>query len=704
MIRRVAVAMFLGSAVMFALEPTLARMILPHAGGGPSVWTACLVFFQVALLVGYVAAHALTTRLGARAQIIVLIGVLLVGIAFMPVALHDDATSSAVGVLRALAVAAGVPFVALAMISPTLQRWQHATVADREPYVLYAASNAGSLIGLVLVPLLEPFLGLRAMARGATAVYVALVVVVATAAARRLRAPPEPRVAEDAVAPVLAARWALLAFVPSAYLAAVTTHVTIEFAPMPLLWVIPLALYIVTFIVAFAGGGRVLLPARLCAHVVPFTTAIIVFLLVTRANAFPFSLGALHFGAFGVAALACHTELARLRPAPTQATAFYVAMAAGGALGSVFVAVLAPLLFTQYLEYPLLVLCAIAITPPRAVTAPSAPDRRRDVLFALVIGAIAFGSSVAARSTRGLLAALVFPGVALAVALVGFRHRRRYALGLAFIVGIAGVYADDGRTLYRERDFFGTLRVARDPNDQLTVLVHGTTIHGKQSLDPTKRREPLSYYARSGPAGDVFALAHREHLTNVIVVGLGAGTLAAYALAGERWAFIEIDPAVIRLAQNPKYFTFLSDAFPGGSDVREGDARVVLRSLAPQGGLLIVDAFSGDAIPTHLLTLEAGRLYAEHASVVAFHVSNRHANLVPIVGRMARDLGFYATERDDIIVDDEDAAMGKSASDWVVMASSRAALSGLGSDWDAVDPDGKPAWTDDRTSVITILR
>ncbi len=722
MIVRAAAAAFLGSFVMFALEPALGRMILPWAGGGPSVWTACLVFFQGALLVGYGAAHLVATRLRPRAQAIVVLAALGLGLAFFPIAIPERDATSTTAVVRALALAAGVPFVALATLAPMLQRWTHAAAPDREPYRLYAASNAGSLVGLVAFPLAETVLGLHAIARVLTVVYVVLFAVAGATALAALRARPAPvarREAdvaeEDEAAPesqsgirvAVAARWLVLALVPSAYLAAVTTHVTVEIAPIPLLWALPLGLYLATYVLAFAGAQRV---AKVAGWVLPVCALGVAFVLVAHWMRPAFALGALHLFGFFLAALVCHSELARLRPAPAQATAFYFFVALGGVLGGVVVAVVAPLVFDTYLEYPLLLLFALVLSPPiRARTSP-----RRDLAFASVVGVVAIATLHWTTSTPGAALPLVFPGLPLLATLVAWGQPRRFALALGAVVAVAGNFADTGQTLHRERTFFGALRVARDSSGTFVVLAHGTTVHGRELIAASKRRTPTSYYARSGPVGDVFdyvraSAASRGTPGDFVVVGLGAGTLAAYALPGEHFTFVEIDPAVVRIAQDPHYFSFLADAFPnGGYDIREGDARLVLsRYGGPaerRASLLVLDAFSGDAIPMHLLTVEAGRIWMAKSELVTIHISNRHVDLGPVVARLAHALGLVAFERDDILVDEEERALGKSASDWMLIGPDRNAIDDLPRGWIVVDADDAPPWTDDRASLLPLLR
>ena len=702
MLARVTVALLLSSAVMFALEPMLAKMMLPGAGGGPSVWTACLVFFQCALLLGYVASHALLRRFGPRRQALIVCAVLAMGLFWLPVRLPDRAASSSFAVLSILCLAAGAPFVALSMIAPSLQRWYHEVAPTREPYVLFAMSNVGCLAALVAYPVVEPYVGLHAQSRIAAVAYVALILSVVAAAVGVWRAAPAP-IAVEVHVPVPrshAARWVLLAFVPSAYLAAVTTHVTTEVAPIPLLWTIPLALYITTFIVAFGGPTRA---GALAARVLPLFSACVVFVVIAQIRTPAFLIAAIHVATFFVSALASHSELARLRPPAPQLTTYYVWIALGGAAGSIFVALVAPLLFDQYLEYPLLILFALTVCPPSSARVST---MRADVLFAIAVAVVAMVTMTVARSRTGAFAFVVFPGVALAVALVALGRPRRFALSIALVLGIAGAYAETERTLWRERNFFGTLRVSRDATNSFVVLTNGTTVHGKQRTDPARRDEPLAYYARTGPAQDVFSLARRRHETDdVIVVGLGAGTLAAYAQPQERWTFIEIDPAVISVAKNPRLFTFLSDAFPKGDyTILEGDARVVLERQHGRAGLLVMDAFASDAIPTHLLTVEAGRLYATKARLVALHVSNRHARLSPVVARLARDIGWVAAERDDLVMTDRDERDGKTPSQWILLAPSRDAIDGLADTWEVLDADDRRAWTDDATSVLGILR
>jgi len=693
MLALVTVAVFVSSVVMFALEPMLAKMMLPHGGGGPSVWTACLVFFQSTLLLGYVASHVVVTRLGPKRQAVALCVALAVGLLSLPVVVANHATSSATSVVLALTVASGAPFFALSMTAPSLQRWYYEVAPSREPYSLFASSNVGCLLALIAYPLVEEHIGLRTQSRITAALYAMLIVPVALAAVRLWRVPVAPHDTDTDVKggiPVaVAARWALLAFVPSAYLAAVTTHVTVAVSPIPLLWIVPLALYVATFVLAFGGATRA---GAVAARALPFFVAGVVFTLLAPLRAFPLVTAAVHIAAFFVAALAGHTELARLRPPAPILTLYFVWIAVGGVAGSIFVALAAPVLFDQYLEYPLLVLGALVCLP-----STKRSSLRWDFLFALGVAGTAWVTMTFAR--------VLFPALPLASALVAMARPRRFALSIAFILGVGGVYADDGWTLWRERNFFGTLRVSRDAS--FVVLTNGTTVHGRQFIDPKRRGEPLAYYARSGPVQDVFSLAEGRPggMRDVVVVGLGAGTLAAYARPQQRWSFIEIDPAAIAVAKNVALFTFLSDAFPSGDyAILQGDARVVLERWQGHADLLIMDAFSGDAIPTHLLTVEAGRLYAAKAKLVALHVSNRHARLSTVLARLARDLGWVAVERDDRAITEQDERDGKAASQWVLLAPDADALEGLARTWDVLRPDEQPAWTDDASSVLPILR
>jgi hypothetical protein len=491
--------------------------------------------------------------------------------------------------------------------------------------------------------------------------------------------------------------------IPSSWLLGVTTYLTTDIAPAPLLWVIPLALYLLSFILVFARTTQSCY--NWAARALPFLAfplALVMGLGLAQAFWLP-----LHLLTFFAGAIMCHGALARDRPEPRDLTIFYLALAVGGVLGGLFNALVAPQIFDRIAEYPLaLVLGCMAlprVSPSVARYSVWAVPLAIFVLIALLVRNV----GGIEQSALGVLAELLASGL---VVLVWVRHRRapaRFGLGLGAALLASGL-ADglDGRTLFRERNFYGTARVthAATPRGDVHRLFHGTTLHGQQSLDPARQREPLTYFHPSGPIGQVFeALPSRSA---VAIVGLGAGSLASYARPGERWRFYEIDPAVIRLARDPRYFTFLDDSPAGEITIVAGDARLRLREApAHDYRLIVLDAFSSDAVPTHLLTREALALYrakcAEGAWIV-FNITNRYLDLEPVVGALARDAGMACRVRYDVHLTADEKAAGKQPSIWAVLAAREADLRAIAGDarWiSARAIPGERAWRDDFSDV-----
>ncbi len=731
-----------GAALLFLVQPLFARLALPLLGGAPAVWNTAMVFYQAALLAGYAYAHLATRWLGPRRQALVHLAVLAVAALALPIAVPagwtPPAGSSPVPWLLALlAVAVGLPFFAVAATSPLLQAWFATTghPAARNPYVLYTASNLGSVLALLGYPaVVEPTLRLAAQSRLWSLGYAGLVALVAACAVGVWRAtgagsrgaagPPAigarlpaaaPRTEAGVPAPpppgrARRARWVLLAAVPSSLMLSVTTYLGTDIAAIPLLWVVPLALYLLTFILVFGRRRRV--PHRFWVEALPLALLPAVLVLVARANE-PLAMVLLaHLLAFFVAAMVCHGELAADRPDPSHLTGFYLWLALGGVLGGAFTALAAPVVFTGIVEYPL-VLVAVTLLPARPRAAWEGRGRRElDIVLPLMMG----GTLLAV--IRGLEGSCLGPGAigpavgTLTLGCVFFARRPlRFSLALAVLLVAGSAYRGaEGQLLHAERSFFGVSRVSRDPDGQYHLLMHGTTLHGMQALEPARRREPLTYYHASGPVGDVFAALDRlAERRAVAVVGLGAGSLACYGRPGARWTFYEIDPAVLRIASDPRHFSFLHDC-PPRVFVRLGDARLVLAG-APDAAydLIVLDAYSSDAPPLHLITLEAVRLYLSKLApggVLLFNVSNRHLRLAPVLGALARAAGLVARARDDAAVGPAERARGKTESHWIVMARRVEDLGALATDprWSSVAPaDGAP-WTDDFASLLTAFR
>ncbi|MDY3557993.1 fused MFS/spermidine synthase [Gemmata sp. JC673] len=717
-----ATTLFAGAALLFLVQPLVGKLLLPLVGGTPGVWNTCMVFFQSVLLVGYLYAHRSTGRLGVRRQALFhLLLLAAVAVSFkaaiavtgapvpvVPSMLPDDQDSSVLMVAQlglTVGVAVGLPFLVLSTTSPLLQRWFAATghPAARDPYFLYAASNAGSLLGLLAYPLLiEPRLALKHQQwvfAGGVMGYIGLVVACALTVVRggSREAPheagagigPEPPAPVAPIAAPRVARWVMLAALPSSLLLGVTTHVSTDLAPVPLLWVVPLALYLVSFILVFARWPDGV--HRFVGRVTPMLLLFVVLTLLTNAAEPLAVVGLLHMLAFFGVCLVCHGELAKDRPPAEHLTAFYFWMSLGGVIGGTFNALLAPILFSAVgmVEYPLALVLAAAVRPRSAD--PEERLKGADVALVLVLLALSVGLVLAvqhlvrvpaepdapdALTARLLRGGLMFglPGAA-AFALV--RKPARYALALAAILA-AGAFDTGhfGETLHKERNFFGVIRVTRD--GKFVKLIHGTTLHGQQRADEPGPPRPMTYYHQKGPVGHLFASLPPERVKSVGVVGLGTGAVAAYARPGQKWTFYEIDPAVVRVARDTRYFRFLSEC-RGACDVVLGDARRHL-TKPPDGcyDVIILDGFCSDAIPVHLLTREAIALYVSKLAprgVIAMHVSNNHLDLPPLIRRLADDHSPKLAVRycHDVPLDAE-RADGKTDSQWMLLARADADL------------------------------
>ncbi len=687
MVALFASTLLVSATLLFFIEPMVAKMLLPLLGGVPAVWNTCLVFFQATLLAGYLFSHATLRWLGPRKQAVVQVLLVAGALGVQPIAV--DAARAArlehlgpvAQVLLLLLASAGPPFFALSTMAPTLQRWFSATRARgaRDPYFLYAASNLGSLGALLAYPLLvEPFLGLPAQSSLLRWAYVLLCGLVGACAVAtwKQRAEQDTAGESSSKAPPVSwrrrARWTVLAMVPSAYLVALTEHITTDIAPAPLLWVLPLATYLATFVVVFASKPPIA-HARV-VRVLPMAMVLVTFVVASGAADPAFIVVLLHLAGFFVAGLFCHGELAADRPEPARLAEFYVWMSVGGLLGGLAVAMVAPALFPRPIELPLAVVATVLCGRWGTTTGSSKRDRAFDV--ALPAGTLAITLVVAwgaRRTGAGMRWQLLLPAIPLLLAYGARGRPGRLAASLGAVLAGATLFPSPvGDVLDRERNFFGALAVAHDPSGRFVQIMHGYTDHGRQSVDPAKRREASSYYTASSPIADVLGLYRKaETPRKVAVIGLGAGALAVYARPEDHWTFFEINPAVVRIAENPRYFTFLADAFPRGPDIVLGDARLELARHAGGFGLLIIDAFNSDAIPVHLVTVEAARLYASRMApggIIAWHISNRTLDLHPVLAELAAALGWDALRRDDLLLTRKERLEGKTASQWVAMA------------------------------------
>ena len=725
-----AITMFVGATLLFLVQPLFARMALPLLGGSPAVWNTAMLFYQAMLLAGYAYAHLLTRRLRARAQVALHVTLLLLGLLALPIGVPEGwrppaASNPLWWFLALLTVAVGLPFFVVATSSPLLQAWFARTghLRASDPYPLYAASNVGSMLALLLYPtVVEPALGLDDQSRAWAGGYVLLVGLVTAcgAAVWRARVTAGAEVSDTTPSSLAAgpsslsarrrARWVLLAFVPSSLMLSVTAYLSTNIAPLPLLWTLPLALYLLTFVLVF--GGEVF-PHAGMVRAMPIVVLPLVIVMAAQATAPLELLLPLHLAVFFVVAMVCHGELARDRPPARHLTEFYLWLSVGGALGGLLNAIVAPLLFDAVLEYPLvLVLACLLNAEGRTRNAKDEVFSVRDVGLPAALGLLTAGLVLGVQRA-GLggepLGLLLMFGLPALLCFGLSRRPLRFGLGVAAILLASTLYvSDQGRTLHAERTFFGVHRVLLDPGGAFHHLAHGPTLHGAQSLDPARSRTPLSYYHPSGPAGQIFAQLAQAR-GRVAAVGLGAGALACYRQTDQAWVFYEIDPAVERIARDERFFTYLRDC-GGDTPVVLGDARLTLAD-APAGAydLLVMDAYTSDAVPVHLLTREALALYLERLApggVLAFHISNQFFDLRPVLAGLASDAGLVALAQDDVVVSEAEAADGKRGSQWVVLAREPGDLAALADDrrWYTLDLPGAPLWTDDYSSVLSVLK
>jgi hypothetical protein len=659
-------AIFVGAGLVFLLEPMVGKMLLPLLGGAAAVWLVTLVFFQAVLLGGYAFAHVSIRVLGLRRQTVAQLLLVLAPLPLVPIALPAHASppagSPTLWLLGLLAVTGGLPFFVVTTASPVLQRWFSATgdPSAADPYFLYAAGNAGSLLALLAYPfVIEPRLTLAQQAKLWAAGYGLFVVLLGLAARRVLAVDAIAEVRAAPTSPTLAwrtrARWVAMAAVPSSLMLGTTSYLSTDIASVPLLWIVPLALYLLSFVVAFARRQPVSLrtTSTLAAVAALAAAASILHLVPLPVSA----LVGVHAASLFLLALLVHGRLAEERPAADRLTEFYLLLSLGGVLGGIFTALLAPRLFSTIAEYPLALALALLLRP-----------RAR------------------ARWSRALAP---LPAV--------------FALGVSALF----VLATFGHTsLHTERTFYGVLRVVEGPRHQ-HVFVHGTTIHGIESFAPGRLDVPLSYYSRTGPIGQVFTeLGPRLHAVGA--VGLGSGALAAYGRPGERYTFYELDPAVARIASSPRWFTYLRDS-RAAVRIVVGDGRLRLATAPAHAyDLLVLDAFSSDSVPVHLLTREAVELYLSKLrpdGLVAFHVTNRYLDLEPVVAGVARSLGLAGlTETHRASAAEERA--GVRSSHWIVVARTRHALGPLVRDprWRRLESrPGLPVWTDQFSNILDVV-
>ncbi|MFN3585615.1 fused MFS/spermidine synthase [Phenylobacterium sp.] len=741
-----AITVFSSAALVFLVQPMVAKLVLPLLGGSPSVWNTSMAFFQIALLVGYAYAHGLQKIRSVRTQALVHCGALVLAAIALPLRVNGLAGPPSsehpnLWLLAVLGLSIGLPFAALSATAPLVQAWYARTVGQaegKEPYVLYAASNFGSLLALLAYPIVvEPAFTLWGQRYGWSAGYVGFVLLMTTLALLvvRTRAPEAAREAplggEAEARPAASTRaawgdrlaWIGLAAIPASLMLGVTTYITTDVASAPFLWVLPLALYLVTFIVAFQAKPAIRPEFALGMHAA--TVAVCAALLPFRSTFFAVQLVA-HLLAFFFTALMCHQRLVARRPDPSQLTEFYLCLSIGGVVGGAFNAFAAPLIFDNVWEYPLvLALSAFARPSGNLSKVPIATwvmlvlgvgaAAALPVIVTLVQGRLTTESVVGAFDQAELFDMAV--KVVLIVPIVAaFMVRSRALFFFLVIVMLSiGAEAAADRTDIRQswRSFFGVMRLSETivPNlgGKVKMLAHGTTLHGAQAVDPRYRCNPQVYYTPRTPIGQVIvAKQARSPSLRIGAVGLGTGSVSAYTRPGDRLTFFEIDPLVVRISTNPAVFSYTTECAKGAVDYVIGDARLTL-ARQPQGefDVLLIDAFSSDAVPAHLLTVEAVQGYLSHLKpdgVLILHLSNRNLDLMGPAQAVARVAGGYALAQ-NYRPGQNPPGSWESGEDAVIVGRSRAALAPFEGDsrWTYANPFLARPWRDDYTNLAGAL-
>src|SRR5215213_9713046 len=718
------VTIFISSALLFSIQPLIAKMLLPLLGGTPAVWNTCMLFFQAVLLCGYAYA-LLVSRWPLKRQLVAQLVLLCLAFISLPIGLSSSWLNSvpptgdpSFWLLACLAASVGLPFFIISSNSPLLQKWFSRTAASsaKDPYFLYSASNAGSLLSLLAYPVfLEPFFTLRMQSRIWTVGYAAMVLLIGVHSLLLFRSkhnedsvPQAVTVGEGKLTLNRRLRWLLLAFAPSSLMLGVTNYITTDIASVPLLWIIPLALYLLTMVFAFAR--KPLFSPRLAHLIVPGATVVLLMLYLADASGSGSRmLIFVHLGYFFFAALMCHGQLAADRPGPRYLAQFYVWLSLGGVLGGIFNALVAPMLFHSVVEYPLAILLSCLLLPGAR---GEGKEQRLDFAFPVLIFAMTVGLGwVADKFAPAQMSGFVFVvGLPLFVSYPLHKRPLRFALSLGAIVLAAGLVTGVGRsTMHAERNFFGVLKVINNEERKVHSFLHGSTVHGRQSTVPERRCEPLSYYHREGPLGRIFKQSENSRAgANVAIIGLGTGATVSYSRPGERWTFYEINPAVVSVARSREHFSYLTDCAAVPVDVVLGDARMKLHN-APDSwyNLLVLDAFSSDSVPVHLMTQQALDLYLEKLApggLIVFHISNRNLELGEVVADLARSRNLSGVSMLDL---SPSTPSGKDPSHWVVLARNSADYGAL-----ANDPDAQPltsngtddVWTDDFSNIISVFR
>ena len=723
--------LFVSASLMFVLQPLFGKILLPLLGGSPAVWNTCMVFYQTILFLGYLYAHIISSRFKPSRQIQLHSVVILLSFLALPLALPENTvppteSDPTLWIVWTLLIAIGLPLFVVSTTSPLIQKW-FASIKHRnsdDPYFLYAASNAGSLIALISYPfIIEPHIDLSAQKTDWSLGYILLCLLIAACATLLYKSKAQHTPTEAIATPVdikLNVRqqlhWLALAFVPSSLLLGLTNFISTDIASVPLLWIIPLTVYLLSFIIVFSTWHDVIHPVIVKIQpfiLIPFIT----YAFINPADLPYWMYLILHVIAFFFAVMVCHGELSKHRPSTQYLTQFYLIMSFGGMLGGMFNTFVAPFIFNGIYEYPLMIIAALLLRPWS--TTPSLKSALLQLIWPaslIVIGLILYAS------ISDLLQYFDIIVISLIVlTIISFLLRSKpitFAFSTGAIIFLAlGLHGLSSHTLYQERTFFGVLAVResvltdeKGQDETYHELFHGTTKHGAQRLPEDLQKTPLTYYSRPGPMGQLFKEFDAKNQNwNIGVVGLGAGALTCYAKESQQWTLYEIDPLVVDIASRPEYFTYMK-LCAHQSTMRIGDARLSIdKELDGHFDLLIMDAFSSDSVPTHLITKEALDIYFKKLKpngILAFHITNRHLALKKVLSIHAEQMHLAALIQEYKPQNPPPLVV---ATDWVVMAKKSDTLSPLSlsqlGNWEKMPLyfDMK-AWTDDFTNIVSIWK
>jgi hypothetical protein len=722
--------LFISASLMFVLQPLFGKILLPLLGGSPAVWNTCMVFYQIILFLGYLYAHTISTRFGRHRQIQIHALVIALSFLALPLALPENTTpptdtNPTIWLLWTLLLAIGLPFFVVSTTAPLVQKWftniGHKTSHD--PYYLYAASNTGSLIALLSYPfLLEPTIGLSNQKIYWSLGYLVLCFLISGCAFILWRTQQttiiidEHSPAENNLSLFRKLHWLALAFVPSSLLLGLTNFISTDIASVPLLWIIPLTLYLLSFVIVFSKWNdktHSIMVKLQPLVLLPFIT----YAFINPADLPYWAYLILHLLAFFFAVMVCHGELAKNRPHTQYLTNFYLIMSFGGMLGGMFNTFVAPFVFNGIYEYPLMIVAALLLRPWQ--TTPST----KGLLLQITGPSLLIITGLLVYNNIGNLLqyfdVIVIVLISLTVVTYFLRSQPvAFALLTGAIIFLAlGLHGLSSNTLFQDRSFFGVLSVReseltseQNQPEKYHELFHGTTKHGAQRLPSDLATTPLTYYSRPGPMGQLFKEYNNINQNwTVGIVGLGAGALACYAKEQQNWTLYEIDPLVVDIASNPEYFSYLK-LCASHAKIRLGDARLSLEKEPDNTfDLLVMDAFSSDSVPTHLLTQEALEIYFKKLKpngLLAFHITNRHLALKKVLSVHAEHLHWSALIQEYKPQQDIPLVI---ATDWVVLAKNPEALSPLNmsrlGNWQKMPLyfDMK-TWTDDFTNIISIWK